>query len=119
MPILPILCVCEKPEWLAHWSPTEEILELNSFEWNYFVIKFNEFVNNFVEKLDSANINHDSCHVRKKPSMLPIVVRNVEIMGILLFLQFHYNKAVVQIFHHRHIFRRPKPLAEPFLPSAT
>ena len=113
------MCVYEKPEWLAHWPSTEEILELNSFDWNYFVIKFNEFVDNFVEKLDSANINHDSCHGRKKLSKLPSVVRYVEIMGILLFLQFHYNKAVAQIFSHRHILRKQKPLAEPFLPSAT
>ena len=37
-------------KWLAHWPSTEEILGTNSFDCSFFVIKFNEFINNLSAK---------------------------------------------------------------------
>ena len=37
-------------KWLAHWPSTEEILGTNSFDCSFFVIKFNEFIDNLSAK---------------------------------------------------------------------
>ena len=40
-------------QWLAHFPSNEEILGFNPFGCNYFVIKFNEFIENLLwKKLD-------------------------------------------------------------------
>ena len=52
-------------KWLAHWPSTEEILGKNSFDCSFFVIKFNEFIDN----LSAKNSNKQ---IRQKIQLLPI-----------------------------------------------